>query len=389
MMQKRYRTEHWNAFDSNTPMPLFSHVYAQAIYRAPLCNSMKISPQAQPRGGGADHGQWQRGGLCTLDPVLFEQALQPWDLLCRPIDAGPFSHRIEFLKGPSFTLYRERYDVAIRLLGASPPGILAVSVPLHSGPRTRHWQSLPRAGLPSMLPGGLDAVLDTGYEQVMALIDLSLVRRRLPAERIERLFRALSNHEIPLPTAVIRQFRDWSLSVLGAARETPELTRFPVAMDAVEEDLLQLLGRMAAILEADDRKPRYARRKQALDRGIEFLRDRQSRSRLVSVHDLCNSAGVSQRNLEMAFHESFGLTPARFLRHWRLHRARRRLMTAAAGADSVTTIALEEGFYHLGRFASEYRALFGEPPSETLKRAATNGELIGLYARSGPIATLP
>jgi len=38
-------------------------------------------------------------------------------------------------------------------------------------------------------------------------------------------------------------------------------------------------------------------------------------------------------------------------------------------ATSVTNEAARWGFLHFGRFAQEYRALFGELPSETLRRS--------------------
>ena len=37
--------------------------------------------------------------------------------------------------------------------------------------------------------------------------------------------------------------------------------------------------------------------------------------------------------------------------------------------ESITEIAGRWGFSHMGRFAVEYRKRFGEPPSQTLRRA--------------------
>jgi AraC-like DNA-binding protein len=35
---------------------------------------------------------------------------------------------------------------------------------------------------------------------------------------------------------------------------------------------------------------------------------------------------------------------------------------------NLTELAMEFGFFHLGRFSEQYRKQFGELPSETLKR---------------------
>jgi AraC-like DNA-binding protein len=51
-----------------------------------------------------------------------------------------------------------------------------------------------------------------------------------------------------------------------------------------------------------------------------------------------------------------------------MHLARRALVQAASGTATVTTIATDNGFWELGRFAVEYRALFGEAPSTSLRR---------------------
>ena len=60
--------------------------------------------------------------------------------------------------------------------------------------------------------------------------------------------------------------------------------------------------------------------------------------------------------------------PMRFLLRWRMHLARRVLREADPAATTVTAIAMQFGFWELGRFAAEYRTLFAEPPSATLRR---------------------
>lgn len=56
-----------------------------------------------------------------------------------------------------------------------------------------------------------------------------------------------------------------------------------------------------------------------------------------------------------------------YVREVRLRHVRDRLLKPMPG-DSVTDIAIEHGFPHLGEFATAYKKAFGESPSETLRR---------------------
>jgi AraC family transcriptional regulator, ethanolamine operon transcriptional activator len=93
----------------------------------------------------------------------------------------------------------------------------------------------------------------------------------------------------------------------------------------------------------------------------------------VYVADLCAVTGASERTLRNAFHSVYGVGPTRYLVYRRLATARRALRHAQAG-DTVTAIATHNGLWDLGRFAADYRSLYGEPPSATL-RAARGGAL--------------
>ncbi|MEU8301568.1 AraC family transcriptional regulator [Micromonospora sp. NPDC048909] len=87
----------------------------------------------------------------------------------------------------------------------------------------------------------------------------------------------------------------------------------------------------------------------------------------LTVGDVAEALQVSVRTLQDCFRRELATTPTAYLRACRLDAVHRTLRTAEAGA-SVTAVALAHGFAHLGRFAGEYRARFGEPPSATLRR---------------------
>lgn len=87
----------------------------------------------------------------------------------------------------------------------------------------------------------------------------------------------------------------------------------------------------------------------------------------VSVSAVCGVLGVGERALERAFRERLGLSPRAYERERRL-RAAHGLILTEGDHLSITDIAMSFGFWHLGRFAGAYAALFGCSPSETRRR---------------------
>jgi AraC-like DNA-binding protein len=87
----------------------------------------------------------------------------------------------------------------------------------------------------------------------------------------------------------------------------------------------------------------------------------------LTIGSLCAVSGVGERALQKVFLSRRGMSPMRFVAERRLAAARGRLLRAGPRND-VTSVAVELGFGHVGRFAQLYRQAFGESPSETLKR---------------------
>ncbi len=81
---------------------------------------------------------------------------------------------------------------------------------------------------------------------------------------------------------------------------------------------------------------------------------------------LCRAARVSERRLQLAFAEMYGMTPSGVFRLRALSMARRRLQRTEETKVPITSIATDLGFYHLSRFSADYKSVFGEKPSDTL-----------------------
>jgi AraC family ethanolamine operon transcriptional activator len=87
----------------------------------------------------------------------------------------------------------------------------------------------------------------------------------------------------------------------------------------------------------------------------------------LTVEDVCRVAGASERSIQMAFLERFGVRPKAYLRDRRLNGARNDLRTNDS-ATPIKEVASRWGFWHMGQFARDYRRLFNELPSDTRRR---------------------
>jgi AraC-like DNA-binding protein len=86
------------------------------------------------------------------------------------------------------------------------------------------------------------------------------------------------------------------------------------------------------------------------------------------IAEICDALGVSERTLRLACAEQLGMGPTEFVRRRRMQLVYRSLSRGNSEPASVADVARRYGFRALGRFAADYRALYGELPSATLRR---------------------
>ena len=88
----------------------------------------------------------------------------------------------------------------------------------------------------------------------------------------------------------------------------------------------------------------------------------------IYIPELCAEIGASERTLRVCCQEQLGISPKRYLLLRRMKLARGALRDSTPLETTVTDIATRFGFWQFGRFAGEFKALFGELPSTLLAR---------------------
>ena len=97
---------------------------------------------------------------------------------------------------------------------------------------------------------------------------------------------------------------------------------------------------------------------------------RKWRYQNVTLADLCEASGVSERRVRSAFYECYQMSPTAYLRVTALNAVRHELVEGPHRRGAVSRAAMDWGFWHLSRFAAQYRELFGESPRHTLSHRA-------------------
>jgi AraC-like DNA-binding protein len=168
------------------------------------------------------------------------------------------------------------------------------------------------------------------------------------------------------PPAAMARLQRLHAAAGRLADEAPEIIADPDAARGLEQALVGTLAEcLAHGSRADDRAAR-GQHAVVMRRFRRVLEENPEQP--LYIPEICKAIGVSERGLRVCSQEYFGMSPKRYLLLRRMHLARRALRAAAAGEANVTDVAMRYGFWQLGRFAVEYRVLFGETPSVTLQR---------------------
>jgi AraC family transcriptional regulator, ethanolamine operon transcriptional activator len=311
------------------------------------------------------------GRLLSVDPddcasrlMLFGMHMQQSQM-----SGGKFLATVDILRLPHSQLTLTAYGPAITAdggvpqqsyaLGLAVPGTGALSVNHHvhqphevavvSGGRELHLSRAP----------GVQVISWTVNSSHVDSVCLAMFDR--PLSQMARSGLALRSHTAA--TACAQTLLDLLYSNGPTSLLAGEVAGLDGDVGRRVEDLVldALLG------DVQGREPLrgWSAREKIVSRARDLMES--DREEPLTVAEVCAVLSVPLRTLDDAFRTCLGIAPRHFMHSMRLNKVRRALRSGAA--TSVTEAAMRFGFFHLGRFSSQYRRLFGELPSDTLQRA--------------------
>lgn len=283
-----------------------------------------------------------------------------WTYEHKQYGRGKFEGWIEVVHTHRLQLSLSSRSPGIYALGGIPSGTTMISLPLS------RRQALIYRGKP-LGDAEFICLKDDEELEVSTLSPTSLLTVAVQTSLFEKMVEKITGTNLMKfrPQDRLRlkadEYQTKSSHLVTLLRSAQAMIRQHNELDygALDAEILKtiILGALpAGLLEQKPRRSKIARKAE------KYIRENLRRS--LTISELCQVTGSSERTLFLGFKERYGVSPKSFIQMMRLNAVRREL-SLNTPANAVTDTALGWGFDHLGRFSEQYRRMFGELPSET------------------------
>jgi len=287
-----------------------------------------------------------------------------FDLQAVQLEPGDMHCRIDFIAAGNTFMYLENYPRRTHLTGELLHNRFGFAVPVQGPGLKFAGEEMDRCRLASAMTGEeMQVFAARGLRQFVVLLDHARLmdladEAGLPAN----VQRSLRRGRATMPLVA----KPRAVAALGQGLH--HLLRLAAAGElSADADYLEdwIYAQALAILDVQDMPLGRPPAAVLVRRAIEIAHSHKDK---VRVAHLCGFLRVSPSSLEGAFKSVTGVPPHAFFLRRRLNQARAMLLREDHRNRKVTDIASGLGFSELGRFAVRYREMFGETPSETLRR---------------------
>ncbi|WP_265945083.1 helix-turn-helix domain-containing protein [Dechloromonas sp. A34] len=304
----------------------------------------------------------------TSDSDEHAAALGKWDQIYDQLSPGSFEGKVVDIWFEGLQIFRETTNRSVSQAGTTWKGSYVVGIPVHmKGTGLFAKQVLTRDSILTF-HSDKDFTLTTpeNFDVVALAIPQNMLIEALQPRSNDELGKLFPSSPSVLvtPPGQLDELRNCLLSIFDPSNFEPGLLAYPQVQKAMSS---AIIGHLAEVLGSASAAPMPSRsfkgRCQVVREATDYALARTTEP--ITVGDLCAKLNISRRMLNYCFLEVLNTNPVQYLRTLRLNGVRRELREAAGSAQAIRDVACKWGFWHLSRFAAEYRALFGELPSDT------------------------
>ena len=303
------------------------------------------------------------------DFEAFTASLHGYDIELQQLDRGRFTATSQQVVSGAVLLSHFNATRRLEVQGNPPANLRTFGIPTK---HCRHfvWRSQPSDGNTIQIyrdATELEMVTQPFFEAIDLSIPEDTLNHQCQTLRLPELDLIIGNAEMltchPKDMRVLRHSLFRVCQTLG---HDPALINTTGMQNEIEYELPRLLLKALCSASPNKQSSRPLKKQLALREAVDYIKANTNSP--ITLNALCQVTHVSARTLQHAFLEHFGLSPKAYLRVQRLNDAHRELFASHPRDAKVADVAHRQGFWHMGQFASDYKRLFGELPSNTLRK---------------------
>ena len=297
------------------------------------------------------------------------EALRHWNIEVRQLEKCEVNNSLAQLKVNNIYMAYAQFTGKTQQRGQIPPGRTFAFYRGNSGHLNWRKKNVPLDGL-MIFP--LDSELDVVTKGVVTTphtisVPEDVLTARLTHSEKKIYKQIIADQDLILVSKPeMNNLQNAFDKYFQSLEEEPELIHLENFQICLEEELISALT-TALFSKYNDEVDILSQNSTIWEKLENYIETYKYRAIMVS--ELSQTAQISERSLYRLFHERFGITPKAYLNKLRLNGARSDLIKSSTSDTKIVHIANAWGFWHMGKFATDYKDLFGELPSETLHSA--------------------
>lgn len=293
-----------------------------------------------------------------------------WEMDFNKLSCNKFFGTINLIDIEDLQIGRIKLNGKMEQKGLNPIGFRTVVIPADNF-QSFSWLKVPVSERDVLIfpkSGDLDAVSFSNFYYYMISIKEELLNEIIEIYNFSNLDKMLKSDEVVfrLKQDYFTYIQNYLHQQFSLLNQSPSLINTPSFLYKLRYKLTYLIFSFLDTTNYSKVKIAFRKRDVALFKCMKYISSKKNQK--VTVSNLVEVSNMSERTLQLAFLEKYGVSPKEYIKYLKLNDVRGKLINHTSSKGVISEIAKESGFTHLGQFSAAYKKLFNELPKDTLRR---------------------